>query len=433
MEMIDLIQKKKNGGALTNAEIQYFVSGYTNGSIPDYQASALLMAICFCGMSREETADLTQAMMHSGACLDLGDLYERSCDKHSTGGVGDKTTLIVAPIVAAGGGVVAKMSGRGLGHTGGTVDKLESIPGFQTALTEEEFLTIARTHGICVAGQSGDLVPADKKLYALRDVTATVDQLALIASSIMCKKLASGAKNIVLDVKVGSGAFMKDAQQARLLAREMVEIGRAAGRNVAAVLTDMDAPLGNAVGNAIEVWEAVQVLRGGGPEDLRTVSITLAAQLFSMLTGAEIGACKERAEQCIKSGEALRVLCDMVRAQGGDERFLLDASCVKEPAAKKEIYAPQDGWLFHMQTDQIGRACVLLGAGRARKEDAIDHSAGIVFHKKTGDRVCAGACVATLYAANAARVQEAATVLSQALTYSDEAPVRQPLIREVIR
>ena len=433
MRMVDLIRKKRDGGTLSDDEIRFLISGYTAGDIPDYQVSAFLMAVLFRGMDRHETAVLTDAMMHSGDTVDLGCFGHLSVDKHSTGGVGDKTTLIVAPIVASLGGKLAKMSGRGLGHTGGTVDKLESIPGFRTTLSSEAFIQQVHDVGVAVIGQSGNLTPADKKLYALRDVTATVDSLPLIASSIMSKKLAAGSRSIVLDVKVGSGAFMKTLEDARALAGEMVEIGKSCGRNVAAVLSNMDIPLGRCVGNALEVMEAVEILRGEGCPDLREVCLTLSANMLSLVHGWTVGESLTKATEALDSGLAFAAMKKWVAAQGGDAAVLEDFSQFKQPAITREILAEADGWMTAMDAQKVGEASALLGAGRARKEDAIDPSAGIRLLKKTGDYAKQGEPIAVLYTDREESLSAAEQTLRSACRWGDTAPERQPLIYGVVR
>ena len=433
MRMVDLIRKKRDGGVLSDDEIRFLISGYTAGDIPDYQVSAFLMAVLFRGMNRHETAVLTDAMMHSGDTVDLGCFGRLSVDKHSTGGVGDKTTLIVAPLVASLGGKLAKMSGRGLGHTGGTVDKLESIPGFRTTLTSEEFIQQVHNVGVAVIGQSGNLTPADKKLYALRDVTATVDSLPLIASSIMSKKLAAGSRSIVLDVKVGSGAFMKTLEDARALAEEMVEIGKSCGRNVAAVLSNMDIPLGRCVGNALEVMEAVEILRGEGCPDLREVCLTLSANMLSLVHGWSIEESLSRATEALDSGLAFATMKKWVAAQGGDASVLEDFSKFKQPRFTREVTAEESGWMTAMDAQKVGEASALLGAGRARKEDVIDPSAGIRLRKKTGEHAERGEPIAVLYTDRAESLDAAEQMLRSACRWGGERPERQPLIYGVVR
>ena len=433
LTMYDLLCRKKAGLSLTEEEISYFVKGYTEGTIPDYQASALLMAICLRGMDDREAAALTGAMMRSGDVLDLSELGP-TADKHSTGGIGDKTTLIVAPLAAACGCTVAKMSGRGLGHTGGTVDKLESIPGYRTTLSPEEFRKTVKGCGLAVVGQSGELAPADKKLYALRDVTATVDSIPLIAASIMSKKLASGAGTIVLDVKVGSGAFMKTAEEARHLARLMVEIGRSHGRRVIAVLSDMDAPLGYAVGNAIEVEEAVAVLRGEGPDTLRGLCITLAATMAEGALGLTREEALARATAALESGAAFAKMCEWIGAQGGDTAALYDTSRLPHATHAYPVLCPHDGYLCATDAEAIGRAAILLGAGRAVKSDIIDPSAGILFKKQLGDPVKKGETIAILLTSEKEnRFSDAAEAILGALTIGATPFARKEAVIDVIR
>ena len=433
MRVYDLIQKKKNGEELTPAELDFLVQGYTNGTIPDYQMSAFAMAVYFQSMTPAETAALTDAMARSGDTVDLSCFGDLSVDKHSTGGVGDKTTLILAPIVASLGCKVAKMSGRGLGHTGGTVDKLESIPGYKTTLTGEEFLNQVSEIGVAVIGQSGNLAPADKKLYALRDVTATVDSIPLIASSIMSKKLAAGSHSIVLDVKFGSGAFMKTEEDAAALARAMVDIGTECGRNVSAVLTNMDIPLGCGIGNALEVEEAMEVLRGGGPDDLRTVSVVLASHMVSLALGISVEAAKEQVEDALNSGRAWNTFCRWIAAQGGDPLVCEDPSRMKRSAIIREVRSPKSGYITHMNTEKIGEAAVVLGAGRARKEDDIDPAAGLRILKKTGDFVQVGDVLAYLHTESEKAFREGESRYLEAIEFGESAPEEMPLVSRVIR
>lgn len=406
MRMYDIIDKKKRGGALTKEEIEFFVKGYVDGSIPDYQASALMMAIWYKGMDKRETADLTLAMAHSGDMIDLSEIPGVKVDKHSTGGIGDKTTLIIGPILASLGAKVVKMSGRGLGATGGTIDKLDSIPGFSSERTDEDFIRQVIEIGVVDAAQSGNLVPADKKMYALRDVTATVDSIPLIASSIMSKKLASGADVIVLDVKCGTGAFMQDYESAKSLAEAMTEIGEMCGRKVYAFITDMNEPLGRTVGNSIEVLEAVEVLRGQGEERLTKLCIELSKCLLIM---SDVMGCgdyndenlRKKAEEMIRetiaSGKALEKFREFVRAQGGDDSFVDDPLVLKQPLYSRDIAAPKDGYLTRCNASEVGNVSCILGAGRITKEDKIDSSAGIRVYKKLGDHVDTGEVMATLY------------------------------------
>ena len=433
MRMVDMIQKKRDGGELSDQEIQGIIQGYTDGSIPDYQMSAFAMAVFFRGMSGHETASLTRAMAQSGDAVDLSRFGNLSVDKHSTGGVGDKTTLIVAPVVAALGGKVAKMTGRGLGFTGGTADKLESIPGFVTTLPIDTFLKQVEEIGIAVVSQSADLSPADKKLYALRDVTATVESIPLIASSIMSKKLAAGAHSIVLDVKVGSGAFCKTMERAEALATEMIGIGKASGRRVAAVITDMDVPLGHAVGNALEVQEAIRVLRGEHYPDLRAVCTELAATMLSLCRGWDLAESKERVTTAIDGGAALEKFREWIARQGGDTSCIDDFSHFPQAPFTREVYAPQTGYVATMDAGRIGGICVALGAGRARKGDAIDPAAGIFLHKKTGDFVRAGERIATLYAGSNDRLFEAEKEFPHALRWSAAAQEPHPLIYKTLQ
>lgn len=433
MRMIDLIEKKKAGKALSEEELRWLIAGVTDGSLPDYQLSAFLMAVIFRGMTHQETAWMTDAMAKSGDQVDLSSIDGIKVDKHSTGGVGDKTTLILAPIAAACGAPVAKMSGRGLGHTGGTVDKLEAIPGYQTSLDRETFLENVRRHGICVVGQSGNLAPADKKLYALRDVTGTVDSIPLIAASIMSKKIAAGADGIVLDVKCGSGAFMKTPEDAATLAREMVEIGRACGRKMAAVITNMDIPLGNFVGNGLEVAEAVAVLRGQGPEDLKEVCLTLVSQMLTLAGKGTEEECRILAEKAIADGSAFQKLKEMVKAQGGDDSVLEHPECLYEKARVFAVKAPAGGWVQKMDAEGIGRASMLLGAGRETKEDLIDPAAGIVLLKKTGQPVREGEILAKLYTNCPDRVKAAEKTLLESCIIGEKAPEKLPLVFDLIR
>lgn len=428
MRAVDLIAKKRDGMSLTEAEIRFLIQGYTDGSIPDYQMSAWAMAVCFRGMTAEETAVLTDAMMRSGDTVDLRCFGSLSVDKHSTGGVGDKTTLIVAPIVAALGGKMAKMSGRGLGHTGGTVDKLEAIPGFSTTLTPEAFRRQVEEVGVAVIGQSGDLTPADKKLYALRDVTATVDSIPLIASSVMSKKLAAGAKSMVLDVKCGSGAFMKTKEDGFALAKAMVEIGKTCGRNVAALLTNMDIPLGDCIGNALEVREAAEVLMGK-QGDLRELCAALSAQLLCLCHGWSEQEAMEKVLRALDSGLAMETRNRWIAAQGGDP----DLSKLPTASVQEPILAERSGFITHMDAAQVGVASSLLGAGRMKKDDAIDYGAGIVLNKKTGDFVEAGEPLAWLHTNDSSLLSAAKDRFSAALQWGEEKPALDQLIFDVIR
>ncbi|MBR2883291.1 MAG: thymidine phosphorylase, partial [Clostridia bacterium] len=395
--MYNIIRKKRDGGELSHNEILSMIKDYTAGKILDYQMSAFLMSVFFNGLSEDEINSLTEAMAYSGDQIDLSCFGNETADKHSTGGVGDKTSLITVPIAASLGCKVAKMSGRGLGHTGGTVDKLESIPGYKTTLTKEEFITQTEKVGIAICGQSANLAPADKKLYALRDVTATVDSIGLIASSIMSKKIAAGAKNIVLDVKVGSGAFMKDEESARTLSKCMVNIGKSCGRKIRALITNMDIPLGNAVGNSLEVIEAIDILKGGGDKNLRTVSCALAAQMVSMVQNIPYGEALKKANDAINSGKAFLKFCEWIEAQGGDASVAENTDLFKKAALQKNVFASKDGYITHMDAEKVGSICVDLGGGRKKKDDVIDHSAGIILIKKTGDSVKKGDVIAVLH------------------------------------
>lgn len=433
MRMYDIIHKKRNGGELSGDEIRFFVEGYTNGSVPDYQAAAFCMAVYFQGMTEKETSELTLAMAESGDQIDLSGIDGFTVDKHSTGGVGDKTSLIVAPIVASCGGKVAKMSGRGLGHTGGTVDKLEAIPNFRTELTPDEFIKQVNNIGLCIVGQTGELAPADKKLYALRDVTATVESIPLIASSIMSKKLAAGSKGIVLDVKTGSGAFMKTFEESENLAKEMVSIGKSAGRSVTAVITNMDIPLGNSVGNSLEVIEAIKTLKGEGESDLTDVCLTLAVQMLCMVTGEDEKACYAMAKDAIDDGSALNKLCEMISAQGGNAGVVDDFSLFKQPKHTVEISSEREGYIEHTDAEKIGLASVILGAGREKKGDPNDSSAGIVLKKKTGDRVEKGDTLAIFYTDDESKIKEAKREFFEAFTFGNKKPPAQKLIYRIIK
>lgn len=434
MRMVDIIASKRNGNELTDEEISFFVNGYTKGEIPDYQVSALMMAIYFRGMNERETLTLTNVMADSGDKLDLSAIKGIKVDKHSTGGVGDKTSIALTPIVAACGVPIAKMSGRGLGHTGGTIDKLESFNGFNVSIPTETFIKNVNDIGISLMGQTADLAPADKKLYALRDVTATVENMSLIASSIMSKKLAAGADAIVLDVKTGSGAFMKTFEDSRALAEEMVAIGKGAGRKMVAVISDMDQPLGRKVGNALEVIEAIDTLRGKGPEDFTLLVKTLASYMI-MLGGkasSEDEALK-MIDDVIDSGRALDKLAEFVKAQGGDPAQVYDTSLLKIADKKKVITAEKSGYISRIVCDSVGVSCMMLGGGRASKEDVIDLSVGIELLKKVGSRVSAGDELAYVYYNDEKNLESALDKLKGSYEYSDNAPEAQKLIKEVIR
>ncbi len=434
MHMAELIEKKRDGGELTAEEINFIIRGYTAGTIPDYQMSALCMAVFFRGMSSEETTALTMAMAHSGEMVDLTALGDYTGDKHSTGGVGDKTSLVLCPMVACCGLKMAKMSGHGLGHTGGTLDKLESIPGLSVQMDGGRFLQIADEVGFVLAGQSAVMAPADKKLYALRDVTATVPSVPLIVSSIMSKKLASGAKTIVLDVKTGSGAFMETEEASFALAREMVAVGRLAGRNMGAIVTDMDQPLGFAVGNALEVEEAVSVLRGGDVPDLKELCLTLGSQLL-LRSGIERDAesARQRLQATIDSGAALDRLAAMVEAQGGDRRAVYDTSLLPRAKVVYELKSERSGYVSAMQAKGIGVAAMHLGAGRETAEESINPAVGIVLRKKVGDAVAEGETLAIIHAdADDENLRSVERELMAAYSFSEAKPKLKPFIRGIV-
>lgn len=428
MNVYEIIDKKKRGLELNQTEIEYLINGYVNNEIPDYQISAWLMAVYFQGMTDRELLALTNCMTKSGEIVDLSSIMEVKVDKHSTGGVGDKVTLVVAPIVAACGGKVAKMSGRGLGFTGGTIDKLEAIPGLKTALAEEDFFNMVNEIGLAVMGQSADIAPADKKLYALRDVTATVDSIPLIASSIMSKKLAAGSDKIVLDVTVGSGAFMKDKENAVQLAEKMVAIGNGAGKKTVAILTNMDVPLGKMVGNNLEVVEAIETLKGRGPEDLIAVVVEIAS---TMLYLAQIGTkeeCMKKVKRVIADGSALEKLKLMVERQGGDDSYIENPDQFEKAIYQHEIIANNSGYIGKMNTEECGKAAVLLGAGREVKDDPIDMTAGIQFNKKTGDAVKQGDIVAIAYSSSKEKLQQGVQKISDIYDIVDKRPQVVPEI-----
>lgn len=433
MRMYDIITKKKHGEELTDEEIREFVTEYTEGRIPDYQVSALMMAIYFRGMTDRETSTLTMAMSTSGDTVDLSEFGTFTVDKHSTGGVGDKTTLVVAPIAASLGCRLAKMSGRGLGHTGGTVDKLESFPGFDTSLTPEKFFAQVRSEGIAVIGQSGNLAPADKKLYALRDVTATVDSIPLITSSIMSKKLAAGSASIVLDVKCGSGAFMREPEDAETLATKMVEIGKRCGRNMAALITNMDIPLGCAIGNSLEVKEAYEVLSGRGPADLREVCVELASNMVSLSLGYTYEEAKAKVISAIESGLARDKFTSWIIAQGGDPTLAANPALLPESGIKHPVLATKAGYITKMNAEQIGIASVVLGAGRETKDSVIDHSAGIVLTKKLGDKVEIGDTLCYLHTNDEGAIAKAEADFLEAITISDSPVDAGKLIYKIVR
>ncbi|MDQ0161462.1 pyrimidine-nucleoside phosphorylase [Aeribacillus alveayuensis] len=432
MRMVDLIEKKRDGKELTKEEIQFIIKGYTNGEIPDYQMSAFAMAIYFQGMTEAERAELTMAMVHSGETIDLSAIEGIKVDKHSTGGVGDTTTLVLGPLVASVGVPVAKMSGRGLGHTGGTIDKLESIPGFHVEIDKDEFIRLVNENKIAVIGQTGNLTPADKKLYALRDVTGTVNSIPLIASSIMSKKIAAGADAIVLDVKTGAGAFMKKLVDSKELANAMVKIGNAVGRKTMAVISDMSQPLGRAIGNALEVQEAIDTLKGEGPEDLQELCLTLGSYMVYLAKKANsLEEARENLEKSIQSGKALEAFKTFIQAQGGDPSVVDDP--MKLPQAKYtfELEAKEDGYVAEIVADSVGTAAMWLGAGRATKESTIDLAVGLVLNKKIGDEVKKGESLVTIYS-NQEDIEEVKQKLYESIAISKEKVERPTLIYETI-
>jgi pyrimidine-nucleoside phosphorylase len=431
---LDVIRKKRDDLELSRLEIEGLVSGYTKGEIPDYQVSSWLMAVVLRGMTRAETTTLTNAMLRSGEVLDLSSLPARKVDKHSTGGVGDKTSLVLAPLVAAAGLVVPMISGRGLGHTGGTLDKLESIPGFNVNLSVAEFRRVLGTCGCAMIGQTAEIAPADRKLYALRDVTGTVESPYLICASIMSKKLAEGIDALLLDVKTGSGAFMKSAKDAAFLAELMVETGEGMGKRTVALITDMDQPLGNMIGNALEVVEVIEVLRGSGPEGLRDLCLELAGWMLH-LGGASktVAEGKRRSAELIASGEAHEKFREMIALQGGDPRVVDDPRRLPASPCTMQVASPHAGYLDSMQCEQIGSACVILGGGRERKEDSVDPAVGIVLHKKVGDRVAAKEPIATIHYHSQTRAEQARRLIETSCQISDAPPKsKRPLIHEVI-
>ena len=432
MRIIDIIEKKRDGFELSKDEISFFVKGAADNSLPDYQLSALLMAIYLNGMTDRELDILTDEMARSGEMKTWDMIEGKTCDKHSTGGVGDKTTPIIVPIVASLGGKVIKMSGRGLGHTGGTVDKLESIKGFSTELSSEKLFENVNRIGAVMIGQSGNLAPADKRLYAIRDVTGTVSCIPLIASSIMSKKLASGSDCIVLDVKCGSGAFMKTPDMAVALAEKMVRIGRNAGRRMSAIITDMDIPLGYAVGNSLEIIEAVNVLNGRQKGDLYEICIELAAHMLMLSFDKPLDECRSNARKAIENGTAFAKLKEIVSAQGGDTACLDDTTLFESAKYVHEIKASRSGYIYSMNCEEIGNASVILGAGRSSKDMEIDHSAGIILCKKTGDYVNSGDTVARLYTNDSESIAEAERIFMNGIVISDEQPGKEPLIYQII-
>ena len=434
MRMYDLIMKKRNGTALTKQEIDFMIEGYTQGSIPDYQMSAMMMAIYFQKMQEEETLNLTMAMARSGEMLDLSNIQGVKVDKHSTGGVGDKTSLALTPMVAACGVKIAKMSGRGLGHTGGTIDKLESFAGFSTAISIEQFEENVNRSGIAIMGQTANLAPADKKLYALRDVTATVDNMSLIASSIMSKKLASGADAIVLDVKTGSGAFMKKREDALALAKEMVTLGNNAGRKTIAVISDMDQPLGYAIGNALEVEEAIETLKGNGPADFTELCMTLGSNMLLAGNAAKTEAeARTMLQSVIDNGKALEKLAEFVAAQGGDAQMVYDTQKLPKAALTDTLTAECEGYISRIICDEVGICSLILGGGRETKESVIDLSVGIVLAHKVGDKIQKGETLATLYANDADKMQAAKERLQKAYQFVERKPEVSPIILDYVR
>jgi pyrimidine-nucleoside phosphorylase len=434
LRAIDVIRKKRDGGELSKNEIESFVNAYTKDAIPDYQVSAWLMAVVVRGMTRAETAALTDAMLHSGDVLDLSSLRTKKVDKHSTGGVGDKTSLILAPLAAAAGVAVPMISGRGLGHTGGTLDKLEAIPGFNVNLPVAEFRRVLETCGCAMIGQTAEIAPADRKLYALRDVTGTVESPYLICASIMSKKLAEGIDALVLDVKTGSGAFMKSEKDAAFLAELMVETGERMGKKVVALLTDMDQPLGNMIGNSLEVVEVVDLLRGEGPEDLRQLCLELAGWMLHLGGVSEnVAEGKKQSEKLIASGRALDKFRQMVELQGGDPRTIDDPKKLPQAQQTMVLSSSRSGYLASLQCEQIGTACVILGGGRERKEDSVDPTVGIVLHKKVGDAVSAGESIATIHYNARTRATRAVQLLEESYQIADAPPLnKRPLIHRVI-
>ena len=431
MRIVDLIAKKQHGKALTTDEINFMIEGFTNGEIPDYQMSAMAMAIYFQGMDDHERSDLTMSMVNSGEKIDLSAIHGVKVDKHSTGGVGDTTTLVLAPLVASLGVPIAKMSGRGLGHTGGTIDKLEAIPGFHVELTQDKFIELVNKNKVAIVGQSGNLTPADKKLYALRDVTGTVESIPLIASSIMSKKIAAGADAIVLDVKIGAGAFMKTEEDARELAHAMVKIGNLVGRQTMAVISDMSQPLGNAIGNALEVKEAIDTLEGHGPADLVDLCLTLGSQMVHLAgIGANLAEARALLEENLHNGKALEKFKVFVASQGGDATVIDHPEQLPQAAYQTEVYATKDGVVSQINADEIGIAAMMLGAGRATKESKIDLAVGLMLRKKVGDKVETGESLVTIYS-NQSDIKAVENKIQQNISISDKAEPIQ-LIHEVI-
>jgi pyrimidine-nucleoside phosphorylase len=426
---IDVIRKKRDGGELSRFEIDSLIAAYTQGSIPDYQVSAWLMAVVLRGMTRGETAALTDAMLRSGEVLDLSGIATKKVDKHSTGGVGDKTSLVLAPLAAIAGVTVPMISGRGLGHTGGTLDKLEAIPGFNVNLAVPEFRRVLEVCGCAMIGQTAEIAPADRKLYALRDVTGTVESPYLICASIMSKKMAEGIDALVLDVKTGSGAFMKSEKDAAFLAELMVETGERMGKRTVALITDMDQPLGNMIGNALEVVEVVDVLRGGGPQDLRDLCLELAAWMLHLGgVSKTVAEGKQESAKLLASGKALERFRQMVELQGGDPRVVDDPKTLPQARHSQQVLSAKDGYVASLQCEQVGTACVILGGGRERKEDSVDPAVGIVLHRKVGDRVAAGEPIATIYYNSGSRVERAQQLLEESCGISDSPPSEKRLL-----
>lgn len=431
MRVVDLIRKKRDGGELSHEEIAFLVNGYTQGHIADYQMSAFLMAVFFRGMSAAETVTLTQQMIHSGVIVDLSELPGRKVDKHSTGGVGDKTSLILAPLAAAAGVWVPMVSGRGLGHTGGTLDKLESIPGFRVGLTLDEYKRVLKTTGLVLIGATKEIAPADKKIYALRDVTATVESIPLITASILSKKVAEGIDGLVMDVKFGNGAFMKSFEQARQLAQSLASVGRGLGLDIRVLLTDMNQPLGQAVGNALEVIECIEVLKGRGPADVKYLSVELAAHMVLLgQKASSLDEARSLIEQHINTGAGLERLRAVIAAQGGDPLIVDDYARMPQAAHRTEVVAPVDGFVADIKAETIGLAAMQLGAGRELIDSVIDPAVGIVLHKKVGDHVQVGQSLATIYYNAPEKVEQTRQMITQAYSYSEVVPAVQPLVAD---
>lgn len=431
MRVVDLIRKKRDGGELSHEEIAFLVNGYTQGHIADYQMSAFLMAVFFRGMSAAETVTLTQQMIHSGVIVDLSELPGRKVDKHSTGGVGDKTSLILAPLAAAAGVWVPMVSGRGLGHTGGTLDKLESIPGFRVGLTLDEYKRVLKTTGLVLIGATKEIAPADKKIYALRDVTATVESIPLITASILSKKVAEGIDGLVIDVKFGNGAFMKSFEQARQLAQSLASVGRGLGLDIRVLLTDMNQPLGQAVGNVLEVIECIEVLKGRGPADVKYLSVELAAHMVLLgQKASSLDEARSLIEQHINTGAGLERLRAVIAAQGGDPLIVDDYARMPQAAHRTEVVAPVDGFVADIKAETIGLAAMQLGAGRELIDSVIDPAVGIVLHKKVGDHVQVGQSLATIYYNAPEKVEQTRQMITQAYSYSEVVPAVQPLVAD---